>query len=78
MAEPTWGDTIRIRPSATPEQRPGALASVCGLRDVETEEQARQFGCPVGTTLYLLEYGDGVAVELPATVVELVEDDEPK
>lgn len=77
MTEPTWGDTVRIKSSATPEQRPGVIASVCGLREVETEEQARQFGCPVGTTLYLVEYGDGVAVELPASIVELVEGNEP-
>jgi hypothetical protein len=52
------------------------LAAVCGLREVETEEQAHQFDCPVGTTLYLIEYGDGVAVEVPETAVELVEGDE--
>lgn len=78
MTKPTWGDTIRIKLTAKPEQRPGVLASVCGLREVENEEQARQFGCLVGTTLYLVEYGDGVAVELPSAIVELVENDEPK
>lgn len=68
---------MRIKVSAKPDQRPGVLAAVCGLREVQTEEQAHQFGCPIGTTLYLVEYGDGVAVEVPATVVELVEGDEP-
>ena len=74
MTNPTWGDTVRIRSNAKPEQRPGALAAVCGLREVETEEQARQFGCPIGTALYLIEYGDGGSMEVPGTVVEHVED----
>ena len=77
MTDPTWGDTVRIKPNAKPEQRPGELAAVCGLREVETEEQARRFDCPIGTTLYLVEYGDGLAVEVPATIVELEEDNEP-
>ena len=78
MTEPTWGDTVRIKLSAKPEQRLGVLASVCGLRKVETEEQARQFGCQVGTTIYLVEYEDGVAVELPSPMLELVGGDELK
>jgi hypothetical protein len=77
VTNPTWGDTVRIRLNAKPEQRPGVLAAVCGLREVETEEQARQFGCPIGTTLYLVEYGDGTAIEVPADIVELVDDAEP-
>lgn len=78
MTDPTWGDTVRIKLNATPEQRPGGFASVCGLRQVETEEQARQLGYPVGTTLFLVEYGDGVAMEVPSAAVELVEGDESK
>ncbi|MCP1674014.1 hypothetical protein J2T57_001113 [Natronocella acetinitrilica] len=76
MTEPTWGDTVRIKLSAKPEQRPGVFASVCGLRQVETEVQAQQLGYPVGTTLYLVEYGDGVAVEVPSAIIELMEGDE--
>ena len=76
MTNPTWGDTVRINSNAKPEQRPGTLAAVCGLREVETEEQAREFACPVGTTLYLIEYGDGVSMEVPGTVVDLVDDAE--
>lgn len=78
MTEPTWGDTVRIKLSAKPEQRPGVLASVCGLREIETEEQARQLGYPVGTRLYLVEYDDGEAVELPSFAVELVGGEESK
>jgi hypothetical protein len=74
VTDPAWGDTVRINANAKPEHRPGVRAAVCGLREVETEDQAREFDCPIGTRLYLVEYGDGVAVEVPATFVELVED----
>jgi hypothetical protein len=75
VSEPTWGDTVRVKASANIEMRPGALAAVCGLREVETAEQARQFSCPIGTTLYLIEFGDGESIEIPAASVELVADE---
>ena len=75
MTSPTWGDTVRVKLYAKPELRPGVLAAVCGLRSIETDEQARQFDCPIGTTLYLVEFGDGVSFEVPSTIVDLVEVD---
>ena len=75
MSEPTWGDTVRVKSNADPEMRPGGLAAVCGIRQVETAEQERLFGCPVGTTLYLVEFGDGSELEVPGVWIEVVPDD---
>jgi hypothetical protein len=55
--------------------RPGALAAVCGIRAVETVEQARQFDCAIGTILYLVEFGDGTSIEIPDIYLELAPDD---
>ncbi|MCC7363283.1 MAG: hypothetical protein IT303_02840 [Dehalococcoidia bacterium] len=76
MRSPTWGDTVRIKKGASPEMRPGALASVCGMREVETAEQAKQFDCEIGSTLYLIEFGDGWSTEITQNYVEAVGDEE--
>ena len=75
MSTPTWGDTARIKNSASTEMRPETLAAVCGMREVETPEQSQQFGCAIGTTLYLVEFGDGASVEIPEQFVEVANDD---
>lgn len=71
MERPNWGDTVRIKSDAPTEMRPGTLAAVCGMRRVETDEQSRQFTCPIGATVLLVEFGDGYSVELPEDLVEV-------
>jgi hypothetical protein len=70
MADPTWGDTVRVKAAAPPLMRPGALAAVVGIREVETLEQARQFEAAIGSKVYLIEFGDGDALELPEAWIE--------
>jgi hypothetical protein len=74
VKRPTWGDTVRLRMLAPVELRPGQLAAVCGIRSVENSDQAKQFGCDLGTTLYRVEFGDGHSVEVSEELVELVDD----
>lgn len=75
MSNITWGDTVRIKPSASHDKRPSSFAAVCGISAVETEEHARDVGCRVGTTVYLIEFTDGVSVEVSGEWLEKVEDD---
>lgn len=72
MSSPTWGDTVRVKRSAAEALHPGALAAVCGIRVIETSLEAANAGHPVGTTLYLIEYEDGVAIEVPGEHLEVV------
>ena len=60
----TWGETIRIRPTAPEHLRPGELAEVCGMWTVETEANASVRGYPIGTTIYTIEFGDGTSAEI--------------
>jgi hypothetical protein len=46
------------------------------MREVETAEQAKQLGCPIGTTLYLIEFGDGWSTEIQQSLVETVDSEE--
>ncbi len=71
MDRPTWGDTVRIKSEAPPGMQPGSVAAVCGIREVENDEQSKQFGRPIGATVLLIEFGDGRAVEIPEDLVEV-------
>ena len=73
MAESTWGDTVRVRAGAPVSLRPGALAAVVGIREIETTDQAEQFREAIGTKVYLVEFSDGAAIEISQAWLESVE-----
>jgi len=58
------GDTVRVKAGAEPASRPGALAEVVGIREVETEDRARELEAAIGSKLYLIEFGDGTSIEI--------------
>jgi phage baseplate assembly protein gpV len=59
-----WGETVRLLSGAADAARPEVLATVVGLRDDAGPEGER--------TLCLIEFGDGSAVEVDATLLERV------
>jgi len=67
MVDFTWGDSVRIKADAPPQFRPDEAASVCGIREIETADQAEHFGAPIGSRLYLVELEEGEAIEVPGT-----------
>lgn len=71
----TWGDAVRVKASAPVSMRPGAIAAVVGIRDVETPAQATQFETPIGSKIYVIEFSDGDAIELAGMWVELSRDE---
>jgi len=56
-----WGQTVRVVTTAPKEMRPGEVCSICGIRELEGEK------------LYLVEFSEGVALEVPETKLENVE-----
>jgi hypothetical protein len=70
MADFTWGDTVRVKAGANSARRPGAIAEIVGIRDIEAEDQAQEFDAPIGSKLYLIEFGDGTALEVPEAWIE--------
>jgi hypothetical protein len=56
-----YGDTVRVTDTADPSLRPGEAASVVGLPQGDDEP-------------YLVEFGDGQALEVPQAFLELVGD----
>lgn len=71
MVEFTWGDDAKIASTAPAELRPGSRVWVVGI----TQEPRRgshfeQF--PPGT-VYLVEFGDGVAIDVHESFLETPE-----
>lgn len=60
-----YGEAIRISAKAPECYSPCAKGSLCGVRHVETESQAKAANVSVGTVLWLVEFGDGSSVEVP-------------
>lgn len=66
----TWGDGVRVRASAPSAFRPGELGSICAVEEITDEVRARSAGVEIGTVIYLVEFGDGVAVEVAEAFLE--------
>lgn len=68
----TWGDTVQVKAGAIPENFTSSplIASVCGIREVKNENQSHQFDAPIGSKIYLVEFGDGKSLELAEQWIE--------
>ena len=58
--EITWGDAVLVHPDASPEQRPGSVASVVAISDS-------------GGRHYTIEFEDGSDVEVSSDVISPVD-----
>ena len=65
MGEITWGDTVFIKNGAPAQFRPGSLASVCGIVLVRTKKEEKGLHAPIGSRVFLVEFSDGNAVDVP-------------
>ena len=61
-----WGMSVRITAAAPVTYRAGQVGSVVGFRTVRTAAAAATAGHPIGTLLYIVEFGDGTDQEVPA------------
>lgn len=73
----TWGDPIKIKQDS-PFGRAGNEGDVVGIWEIESESQSAAFDLPIGEPIYLIEYGDGSAEEVPGRFVEPVPYDRAK
>jgi hypothetical protein len=67
-----WGELIRVAGNAPVEFRPGAVASICGIRSIKNELEAVAAGHPIRTVICLIEFGDGSSVEIAESYLEKV------
>ena len=66
---------MQIKAGALPKGHSGGplKAWVCGIREVNSESQAHQFGALVGSKVYLVEFEDGSSMELAEECIEPLE-----
>jgi hypothetical protein len=69
----SYGDTVRIAADAPERYCPDAMGSACGFRVVASEMESKAAGEPVGTLLWLVEFSDGSAREVPAHYLTRIE-----
>ena len=59
----TWGNTVRVQANAPSEFRPGEIGEICSISSMPVAETKR---------LYLVEFADGLAIEVPGTYLEKI------
>ncbi len=65
------GQTVRLRKNPYAPDRAGSLAEVCGIVPIQSQEHAQSvFGGSIGEVAYLIEFGDGVAIEVVVNLLE--------
>ena len=70
-----WGDSVRVLADAPSAYHPNSLGSVCGTAVLKDEDRARALGEAVGINLYLVEFADGLTVEIPESWLEAIAED---
>ena len=72
-----YGDDVRIVAEAPERYFPGARASACGYRVIASERESNAVEEPVGTILWLVEFSDGIACEVPVQYLTKIDDHQP-
>ncbi len=67
----SWGDTILVRHNAPKRYKPGQIGCICGIRNIESAQVSEAFDQPMQSILYLVEFSNGEALEIPKLFVEL-------
>ncbi len=60
-----YGDVVVVTEAAVKDARTGQACAVVAMTQIETEEQSRIFGHPVGIMMYTVEFGDGKDALIP-------------
>ena len=68
----TWGDTVIVTSDAPAHMRPGSLASVVGVTSPQERRGSHFEQFPAGT-IYLVEFGDGEALDIHENMLKIPE-----
>lgn len=69
-----YGDTVRILSSAPEKYYPSELGFVCGMIDIDTEEDALAYDCVGSEWLYTVERLNGKSLQIPEKYLEKDDD----
>ena len=60
-----WGDSVLIKESAPECYMADCRGSIIGLRTIDSSRLAQEFDQLIDSDLYLIEFEDGKALEIP-------------
>jgi hypothetical protein len=66
----TWGDCVKVIDSAPTYYYPNQVGNVCGIRIIEDSKTSELFKECLGVYLYLIEFNDGKAIEIPGSFLK--------
>lgn len=69
----TWGDAVQVKQSAPQQFHPGEIGGVCGIEIIKSTEKAEQFCQKIGSKLYLVEFENGEAIDIPESFLIKIE-----
>lgn len=66
-----YGNTIVVKIHAPSNYRSGLHGCICGIRTIDSIEVSKQFNQNIDAELYLIEFEDGVSLEIPKEYLTL-------
>lgn len=66
-----YGQSVRIVETAPSVLKPGSEVAVVGMTKLDQERKIFDIRCPIGADVYLIEYADGKAVEVPEQFIAI-------
>lgn len=68
-----WGDVVMVKLIAPERYKPGFRGCICGIRNIDSLETALEFDQKIGSKLYLIEFANGEALEIPSFFLNLID-----
>jgi hypothetical protein len=60
-----WEKVVHVADDAPQEYRPSGIGVIVGMRTIETQLESKGAGCPIGSVLFQVEFGnDGLTIEM--------------
>lgn len=69
----TWGENAKVAQSAPKHYHSGEIGSICGIQLIISSYIGEKFNKEIGTKIYLVEFGDGNALEIPESFLIKIE-----
>ncbi|MCK0143969.1 hypothetical protein [Aliiroseovarius sp. F20344] len=72
IAQFKYGDVVEVVGNTTKKPTfPQNQGSICGIHHITSVKQAQEFSVPYGSAIYLVEFSDGTAIEVPESLLRL-------
>lgn len=66
----SWGETVKVKNLAPSHLKPGYVGSICGMRQIFSNESAKAYMCKEGDWVYTVEYIGGIDNEIAECYLE--------